>query len=71
MSVEEDAPIAGKPLRGAHIPRGLLITTIERGRAVIPPTGDTTVRAGDRIMALGSPHDLDQLRKAANGHAVD
>lgn len=67
VTVEKNAPIVGATLRAAHMPRGLLITTIERGRDVIPPAGDTTIRAGDRIMALGSPHDLDQLQKGAKG----
>ena len=70
VTVEEDAPIVGATLRAAQIPPGLLITTIERGRDVIPPTGDTTIRAGDRIMALGSPNDLDQLQRAVHGNAV-
>ena len=55
VTVDDNAPIVGATLRAAHIPRGALITTIERGPEVIPPTGDTTIRAGDRIMALGSP----------------
>jgi H+/Cl- antiporter ClcA len=60
--VAADAPIADSTLKTAHLPRGVLVTAIERGRTVIPPTGDTVIKAGDRLMALGSDSDLDQLK---------
>jgi H+/Cl- antiporter ClcA len=53
-------------LRDAGIPRGLLITAIERGRDIIRPNGSTIIRAGDRLMALGTTHDLDLLSDLAS-----
>jgi Trk K+ transport system NAD-binding subunit len=44
----------------------VLVTSIERGREVIPPTGDTVIRSGDRIMVLGSSDDLSRLKQLAS-----
>ncbi len=67
--VEDNAPLVGATLRAAHIPRGALITAIARGRQVIQPTSDTVIRSGDRMTALGSSDDLNQLRRAASATA--
>ncbi len=63
--VASRAPIAGRSLRSARLPRGLLVTAVERDQEVITPSGDTIVRAGDRLMALGGPEDLDRLKGLA------
>jgi Trk K+ transport system NAD-binding subunit len=47
--------------------RGVLVTSIERGREVIPPTGDTIIRSADRMMVLGAPDDLSRLSQLASG----
>jgi CIC family chloride channel protein len=65
--VAENSAIVGASLRSARMPRGVLVTSIERGREVVPPTGDTVIRAGDRIMALGAPDDLNRLSQLASG----
>jgi Trk K+ transport system NAD-binding subunit len=64
--VAEHASIVGATLRTAQIPRGVLITSIERGHEVIAPTGDTVIRPGDRMMVLGSSDDLSQLAQLAS-----
>ena len=58
----------GEPVRG-DVPHGILITSIERGLDVIQPTGDTIVRARDRLSALGSAAALDQLQAVASPSA--
>jgi Trk K+ transport system NAD-binding subunit len=65
--VAENSSIVGASLRSARMPRGVLVTSIERGREVIPPTGDTVIHAGDRIMVLGAPDDLSRLSQLASG----
>jgi H+/Cl- antiporter ClcA/K+/H+ antiporter YhaU regulatory subunit KhtT len=67
MVVEERSPMVDVPLRSTSIPRGVLITAIERGRDVIRPTGETTFKAGDRLMVLGGSDDLDVLGELASG----
>jgi hypothetical protein len=64
--VGEHAPIVGATVRTAQIPRGVLITSIERGHEVLAPTGDTVIRPGDRMMVLGSSADLSQLAQLAS-----
>lgn len=63
--VAEDSPIVGLLLRAPLIPRGALITSIERGRNVIRPSGDTVIQAHDRLTALGGSTDLDRLAEMA------
>ncbi len=63
--VSENSPIVGASLRAAAIPKGVLITAIERGREVIRPTGDTVIYPGDRFMALGTSEDLTRLQQLA------
>jgi predicted transcriptional regulator len=65
--VSENSAVVGASLRSARMPRGVLVTSIERGREVIPPTGDTVIHAGDRIMVLGAPDDLSRLSQLASG----
>lgn len=63
--VAENSPIVGASLRAAAIPKGVLITAIERGREVIRPTGDTVMCSGDRLMVLGTSVDLARLQQLA------
>jgi CIC family chloride channel protein len=64
--VAKRSPMVDVPLRSTSIPRGVLITAIERGRDVIRPTGETTFKAGDRLMVLGGSDDLDILGELAS-----
>ncbi|MGO8721412.1 MAG: TrkA C-terminal domain-containing protein [Acidimicrobiales bacterium] len=63
--VADGAPIVGASLREAALPRGVLITAIERGREVIRPAGDTIICSGDRLMVLGTADDLARLEHLA------
>jgi Trk K+ transport system NAD-binding subunit len=63
--VAENSPIVGISLRAAAIPKGVLVTAIERGREVIRPTGDTVMCSGDRLMVLGASEDLTRLQQLA------
>ncbi len=58
--------LVGKSLRDSVLARGVLITTIERGRQVITPTGDIVLQGGDRLMVLGSPAELSELSRMAS-----
>ena len=66
VTIMNDAPLADTPLRSARLPRGILVTAIERGKEVIPPDGDTVIRSGDRLMVLGSSDDLSRLKRLAS-----
>jgi Trk K+ transport system NAD-binding subunit len=68
--VAEGSPIVGASLRAPEIPKGLLVTAIERGRDVIRPTGDTVICTGDRLMVLGAAEDLTRLKQLAAAGAA-
>ena len=63
--IADDSTYVGVPLRSSSIPRGVLITSIERGRDVIRPNGDTVLRARDRVTALGASQGLQQLARSS------
>jgi H+/Cl- antiporter ClcA len=65
LVVASNSHIVGRSLRSSSIPRGALITSIERGTEVIRPTGDTVFRAGDRLTVLGGDDDIEQLAQVA------
>jgi CIC family chloride channel protein len=55
LVVAPDSPHAGKPVSDVPLPQNCLLTTARRGDKVILLHGDTTIRAGDRIVALADP----------------
>lgn len=60
--IEGDAPIVGKPLKNAGLPRGALVGTIIRGSEVIVPHGNSTIQAGDRVVTFSSAAAAPRLR---------
>ena len=66
LVIAANSRLVGHSLRSASIPRGALITSIERGTEVIRPTGDTVFHAGDRLTVLGAENEIDQLARASN-----
>ncbi len=65
ITVATDSPLVDATLRSTSVPRGVLITAIERGRDVIRPTGATVIKSGDRLMVLGGSDDLELLGRLA------
>jgi trk system potassium uptake protein TrkA len=66
LVIAENSPLVDVRLRSSSIPRGVLITAIERGRDVIRPTGETSFQSGDRLMVLGGTDDLDAFDQLAS-----
>ena len=60
VKVTADSPVAGKTLRAAGLPRGVVVTSITRRDEVVLPSGDTVILVGDRLSLLGD-------RKGAEG----
>ncbi len=65
VEVAEGSALVGERLRDAGLPRGVLITLIERRRDTVQPTGDVVFEAGDRLTVLGVRSDLEQLESIA------
>jgi CIC family chloride channel protein len=55
LTISGDSPMAGKTLRQAALPKGLLITSVTRGDRVFVPNGDTELAQGDELSVLGQP----------------
>jgi len=64
--VANSAALVGASLQAAGLPRGVLVTAIERRRELIRPTGSTVICAGDRLMVLGASDDLNRLEQLAS-----
>jgi H+/Cl- antiporter ClcA len=65
ITVANDSLLVNTALRSTSLPRGVLITAIERERDIIRPTGVTVIKAGDRLMVLGGSDDLAALGRLA------
>jgi len=66
ITVTDTSPLVEVTLRSTSVPRGVLITAIERGRDIIRPTGATVIKSGDRLMVLGGSEDLALLGRLAS-----
>jgi H+/Cl- antiporter ClcA len=65
VTIEDRSPIVGAAIRSTLVPRGAVITSIERGNNIIRPSGDTVLQVSDRLTAIGSTVALDSLARAA------
>ena len=63
--VSEHSPLVATALRSGSMPKGVLVTAIERDRDVVQPTGDTVLEAGDRVVFLGTEDDTNALKRLA------
>ncbi|MBB6647329.1 cation:proton antiporter regulatory subunit [Halobellus ruber] len=70
VEVGEESPLAGRTLADSDLraETGASIVAIERGDEVLPsPGGETTVHAGDMLIAVGSRDDCDALESWVTG----
>lgn len=67
VTLTEDAPVEGKLIRDADVPRDATIVAIVRDEHVIMPRGDTTFSAGDQVLALVTPESEDPVRALLTG----
>jgi len=63
ITLPKDTSLEGVALRDVHLPPESLVAFVIRGRESIFPTGSTTLRAGDEILALTRPKHEEELRK--------
>lgn len=57
------APIVGRPLRDAGVPRECVISAIVCGRRVTYPRGSDVIEAGDRVVVLAQPSAVPELER--------
>ncbi len=59
--------LVGRPLSAAHLPVSIIVTAIQRDQDLVVPTGATVLEAGDELVLIGGPNDIDILRTIASG----
>lgn len=62
LIVGKGLSITGKTLEELKLPKGLIIGAVVRGDNVIIPTGDTRIKANDRIVVFSLAEDLPNLK---------
>jgi trk system potassium uptake protein TrkA len=67
VAVEEEAPSLGIPLRDLGLPAGVLVAGILRGDKIIVPKGDSKPAAGDRLVLVSQPENLDDALRILVG----
>jgi trk system potassium uptake protein TrkA len=52
-----------KSLKQVHLPDGVLIAAITRGKDVIVPYGDSVIQSGDKVIVFALPKAIASLEK--------
>jgi Trk K+ transport system NAD-binding subunit len=67
VTVDEDAPIAGRPLYELRLPQDSAIVAILREAHVVIPQPETQIAVGDEILAIATPEVEEIIRQALVG----
>jgi trk system potassium uptake protein len=71
VTVDEDAPIAGRPLYELRLPQDSAIVAILREGHVVIPQPETQITVGDEILAIATPEVEEILRQSLVGPAPE
>jgi di/tricarboxylate transporter len=74
IPIPADSPLAGMTLASSRLGAALGITVVaidRSGRIVAAPGRDTVIRPGDRLLALGRPERIDEIRHVVTSAADD
>lgn len=63
LVVDGASPVSGKTVREVSWPPRTIIASIHRGDDVVTPDGDTTIAAGDTLIALTAQEATETLRR--------
>ena len=63
ITLAEDTPWVGKPLREVPLPRETVLTAVLRGDRVITPTPDEPLEAGDELLFITHADVEEQLQQ--------
>jgi trk system potassium uptake protein TrkA len=67
ITLADDAPYVGRPLREVPLPSDAALVAILRGARVLVPTPDDPLEAGDELMFLSPPETEDELHSVVSG----
>jgi trk system potassium uptake protein TrkA len=60
--LEVDSTVPGRRIADLHFPHGSLIVAVRRGDTVFIPRGESELAIGDRIIVMGTPDALGEVR---------
>ncbi|KDE97816.1 potassium channel family protein [Mycolicibacterium sp. ELW1] len=63
ITLPDDTPWGGRPVRKLILPRDATLVTILRGPRVIVPEADEPLEGGDELLFVAAPEVEDELRK--------
>jgi len=63
ITVSEESPLAGVPLKEANFPQGATIGAVVRGREVLIPGGSDVLRPGDRVIVFARKDVVPEVEK--------
>jgi trk system potassium uptake protein len=64
LTLPDNAPCAGQPVRDLRLPKDSTLVGIVRGRRVISPTPEEPLEAGDELLFVASPEAEEPLRRS-------
>jgi trk system potassium uptake protein len=64
LTLPEDAPCSGRPVRDLELPKDSTLVAIVRGRRVITPTPEEPLEPGDELLFVALPESEQTLRRA-------
>jgi trk system potassium uptake protein TrkA len=64
LTLPEDTPLAGRPVREVLLPKDAALVVILRGGRVIVPQPDDPLEAGDELLFVASANVEDEIRTA-------
>jgi trk system potassium uptake protein TrkA len=68
VTLAEDAPVAGQPIRDLQVPRDATLVAIVREDHVLFARGDTMLYPGDEVLALVTTDSEESVRQLLTGH---
>jgi trk/ktr system potassium uptake protein len=67
VTLAENAPVAGRPIRDVGIPRDATFVAVVRDEHVVMARGDTVFYPGDEVLALVTPESEEEVRGILTG----
>jgi trk system potassium uptake protein TrkA len=67
VTLAEDAPVSGQPIRDLQIPRDATLVAIVRDDHVLFARGDTVLYPGDEVLALVTSESEESVRRLLTG----
>jgi trk system potassium uptake protein len=64
LTLPDNAPCAGQPVRDLRLPKDTMLVGIVRGRRVIAPTPEEPLEPRDELLFIAAPDSEDALRRS-------